>query len=106
VAQEPPAVFRTGGPGGFSDAIKSDPRHVEARKRTREVEVHFAEAERSVQTSEGVVHAKPGMPSSPGRPGALARVARSLPGKYQPVAPSRRGCGFTAPCRTGSSRCA
>ena len=92
VAQEPPAVFRTGGPGGFSDAIKSDPRHVEARKRPREVGVHFAEAERSVQTSEGVVHAKPGDAILTGPAGEHWRVSRAhFPGKYQPVAPVEAG---------------
>jgi hypothetical protein len=92
VRQEAPAVFRSSGRGGFSDAIKSDPRHVEARKRPRKVEVHFAETDRTVQTSEGVVHAKPGDAILTGPGGEHWRVSRAhFSGKYQPVAPVEAG---------------
>jgi hypothetical protein len=92
VRQESPAFFRSSGRGGFADAVKSDPRHVEARKRPRTVEVRFAEAECTVQTSEGVVHAKPGDAILTGSAGEHWRVSRAhFAGKYQPLAPVEAG---------------
>ena len=89
---ESPAVFRSSGRRGYADAIESDPRHVQARKRPGKVEVRFADAECTVQTSEGVVQAKPGDAILTGRAGERWRVSRAhFAAKYEPLPPTEGG---------------
>jgi hypothetical protein len=53
-------VLRSSGQPEYSGVVKEDPRHVVARKLAQHVEVRFADAACTVQTTEGVVHARPG----------------------------------------------
>lgn len=87
-------VFRSSTQGGFSNAIESDPRHVEARKRPGRVDVRFADAECIVQTTEGMVHAKAGDAILTGSGGEHWRVSRGhFSKKYVPVPPTVAGDG-------------
>jgi len=90
--QESPAVYRSSGRSGYTNAIQSDPRHVEARKRPGKLEVRFADTECIVQTPEGIVHAKPGDAILTGSAGEHWRVSRAhFAAKYEPLAPARAG---------------
>lgn len=92
MSQGGPPVFRSSGRDGYADAIERDPRHVEARKRPGNVAVRFADAECTVQTAEGIVHAKPGDAILTGSAGERWRVSRAhFAAKYQPVAPAEAG---------------
>lgn len=97
MSEIPPASFRSGGRSGYSDAIKNDPRHVEARKRPGRVEVRFAETDCAVQTREGVVHARPGDALLTGAAGERWRVSRRhFADKYAPLDPSAAGAAGAA----------
>jgi hypothetical protein len=92
VGQESPAVYRSSGLSGYTNEIRSDPHHVEARKRPGKVEVRFADGECTLQTPEGIVHAKPGDAILTGSGGERWRVSRAhFAAKYEPLAPARTG---------------
>jgi hypothetical protein len=94
--EKSPSVFRSSARSGYSDAVRGDPRHVEARKRPGRVEVRFADAECAVRTSEGLVHAKPGDAILTGTAGEHWRVSRAhFAKKYEPLSPTSAGdAGF------------
>ena len=84
--------FRSSGQRGYSSSIEADPRRVFARKRQREIDVRFTPIECTVQTPEGVVHARAGDAIITGTAGEHWRVSRSrFPYKYRPVPPTVAG---------------
>ncbi len=84
--------FRSTGSPGYSSAIRSDSRHVVARKREREVRVRFAHGECTVSSPEGLVHAKPGDAILTGASGENWRVSRPrFAAKYRPAAGTAPG---------------
>ena len=88
----PASVFRSSGRPGFSSWISADPRRISARKLEREIQVRFTPVACSVQTSEGLVQARPGDAILTGPAGEHWRVSRERFGeKYRPVAPTRIG---------------
>jgi hypothetical protein len=92
VSTSAPPLFRSSGQPGFSSTISDDPRCVQACKLEREVQVRFASAACTVQTREGVVHAKPGDAILTGSAGEHWRVSRArFAQKYRPVAPTLAG---------------
>jgi hypothetical protein len=96
VTERSAALFRSSARNGHADAIKCDPRRVEARKRSVRVGVRFADAECAVQTAEGTVHAKAGDAILTGKAGEHWRVSRAhFARKYEPLDPTRAGeAGF------------
>jgi hypothetical protein len=63
-----------------------------ARKRVREVEVSFTDVDCTVQTREGLVHARPGDAIITGVEGERWRVSRErFVEKYRPVPPTISG---------------
>ncbi len=85
-------VFRSSGQRGFTRSVSGDPRHVTARKFEREVGVRFASSACTVQTPEGLVHAKPGDAVITGVGGEHWRVSRAhFTDKYRPVPPTEMG---------------
>lgn len=77
--------FRSSARPGFASAISSHPRRVTARKRVQEVRVQFAAAPCTVQTREGLVHAKTGDAIVTGTAGERWRVSRAhFTEKYKP----------------------
>jgi hypothetical protein len=88
VNRAPLPLFRSSGQPGFSKVVSQDPRHITARKLEREIHVRFAPAACTVQTTEGVVHAKAGDAIVTGTAGETWRVSRAhFPHKYRPVPP-------------------
>lgn len=88
----PTPLFRSSGHRGFSSALSNDPRHVQARKFERQVQVQFAPEPCTVQTPEGLVHAQPGDAILTGIAGERWRVSRAHFGdKYRPVPPTNAG---------------
>lgn len=84
----PLPLFRSSGQHGFSTTVSDDPRHIAAMKFEREVQVRFAPAACTVQTPEGIVHAKPGDAILTGTAGEHWRVSQArFPHKYRPVPP-------------------
>ena len=87
-----PREFRSSGQPGFSTSVSSDPRHVEARKFERKIQVRFTVVECTVQTLEGVVHAQPGDAILTGTGGEHWRVSKArFPHKYRPTPPTVMG---------------
>jgi hypothetical protein len=87
-----PSVFRSSGQPGYSSWISVDPRHVAARKLEREIQVRFTLTHCTVQTSEGLVQAKPGDAILTGTAGEHWRVSLEHFGeKYRPVPPTLAG---------------
>ncbi len=85
-------LFRSSGRRGYSSTITADPRRVFARKLEREVQVRFAQADCTVQTSEGLVHARPGDAILTGTAGEHWRVSREhFPEKYRAAPPTLMG---------------
>ncbi len=85
-------LFRSSGRRGYSSTIGADPRRVFARKLEREIQVRFAEAACTVQTSEGLVHARPGDAILTGSAGEHWRVSRErFAEKYRPAPPTLMG---------------
>jgi hypothetical protein len=81
-------MFRSSGQHGFSNAVSDNPRHVAARKFERVIQVRFAAAACTVQTHEGIVHAKPGDAIITGVAGEKWRVSQAhFARKYRPVPP-------------------
>src|SRR5215470_2012054 len=88
----PLPLFRSSGQPGYSSLVTGDPRHVQARKLVREIDVYFADGPCVVRTNEGVVHAQPGDAIITGIAGEHWRVSRArFPEKYQPVPPTVSG---------------
>jgi len=88
----PVSLFRSSGQPGFSERISADPQRVLARKLEREIDVRFTPVACTVQTSEGVVHARPGDAIITGTAGEHWRVSRSrFSDKYRPVPPTVAG---------------
>jgi hypothetical protein len=88
----PAPIFRSSGRPGFSSLIQNDPQHVVARKLAREIQVRFAATDCHVQTSEGVVNARPGDAIITGISGEHWRVSSShFSDKYEPVPPTKLG---------------
>jgi PGDYG protein len=92
VSVAPPPLFRSSGEPGFSSILTEDPRHIAARKLEREVHVRFAPSACTVQTREGLVHAKSGDAILTGIAGETWRVSRAhFANKYRPVPPLSAG---------------
>lgn len=88
----PKPVFRSSGQHGFVRSVTDDRRHVAARKYEREVGVRFIEAPCTVQTPEGVVHARAGDAVITGAGGEHWRVSRRhFSDKYRPIPPTVMG---------------
>jgi len=85
-------LFRSSGQRGYSSTISADPRRVFARKLEREIQVQFAQVACTVQTTEGLVHARPGDAILTGIAGEHWRVSRErFAEKYRPVPPTPAG---------------
>ena len=85
-------LFSSSGQPGYSSLIRGDPRRVHARKLEREIDVRFTPIACTVQTPEGVVHARPGDAIITGTAGEQWRVSRAHFGdKYRPVPPTAAG---------------
>ena len=85
-------IFRCSGKSGFSAEVSGDPRHVEARKLEREVDVRFTDVACDVRTPEGVVHAHPGDAILTGNGDHHWRVSHAkFANKYRPVPPTAAG---------------
>ena len=88
----PPRLFRSSGQPGFSPFVSEHPRRVVARKREQVIHARFAPDACTVQTKEGLVHAKPGDAILTGTAGETWRVSHShFRLKYRPVAPVEDG---------------
>ena len=85
-------IFRSSGVRGFSSEVANHPQRLDARKRENEVTVHFTSTACTVNTPEGVVHAKPGDAILCGIAGEHWRVsAARFPEKYRAVPPTAAG---------------
>ena len=92
MTQKSVPLFRSSGQSGFSSVFSSDPRRVFARKLEREIDVRFTPVACTVQTPEGVVHARPGDAIITGTAGEHWRVSRArFTDKYRPVPPTLAG---------------
>jgi PGDYG protein len=92
VSPEPLPRFCSSGQRGYSSLISADPRRVFARKLEREIEVRFTPVACTVQTAEGLVHARPGDAIITGTAGEHWRVSRArFADKYRPVPPTVAG---------------
>jgi PGDYG protein len=79
-------LFKSSARPGYTDAIGGNPQRVVARKLEREVQVRFAREACSVQTNEGLVHAKVGDAILTGINGEHWRVSQArFPDKYRPA---------------------
>jgi hypothetical protein len=85
-------LFRSSGQPGYSTEVGGNPQRVVARKLEREVQVRFAREACTVQTNEGVVHAKVGDAILTGINGEHWRVSQArFPAKYQPASSTTLG---------------
>jgi PGDYG protein len=92
VSLEPLPRFSSSGQRGYSSLISVDPRRIFARKLEREIDVRFTPEACTVQTPEGVVHARPGDAVITGTAGEHWRVSRArFADKYRPVPPTVAG---------------
>ena len=90
----PVPVFRSSTTPGYSSLVSADPRRVLARKLVREIRVRFAADPCTVETHEGVVHARAGDAILTGTADEHWRVSRAhFAEKYQPVPPTVGGEG-------------
>ena len=88
----PLLLFRSSGQRGYSNSISSDPRRVFARKLERQIQVQFTPIACTVQTREGLVHARSGDAIVTGTAGERWRVSRErFAEKYRPVPPTIAG---------------
>jgi hypothetical protein len=88
VNARPRPLFRSSAQPGFSNTVSDDPRHITAIKLEREVHVRFAQEPCTVQTQEGIVHARAGDAILTGIAGEHWRVSQArFPHKYRPVPP-------------------
>jgi hypothetical protein len=92
VSSRPVPLYCSSGQRGYSSLVSSDPHRVVARKLEREVDVRFTPIECTVETPEGVVHARPGDAIITGTAGEHWRVSRArFADKYRPVPPTVAG---------------
>jgi PGDYG protein len=85
-------LFFSSAQRGYSSFVNTDPHRVFARKLVREVQVRFTPVACTVQTSEGLVHARPGDAILSGGVGEHWRVSRArFAEKYRPVPPTVDG---------------
>jgi hypothetical protein len=85
-------IFRCSGKSGFSSEVAENPRHVEARKLEREVDVRFTATACIVRTPEGIVHAHAGDAILTGNGGHHWRVSQAkFANKYRPLPPTVAG---------------
>lgn len=92
MTQGPLPLFRSSGQPGFSSSIRADPRRVLARKLEHEIDVRFTPTACTVQTQEGIVHAKPGDAIITGTAGEHWRVSQArFAERYRPVPPTVAG---------------
>lgn len=85
-------VFHSSAQRGHSDAIDEIPGRVFARKLGREIQVHFTPQPCTVQTAEGIVHARAGDAIVTGTEGERWRISRRhFKEKYRPVPPTVSG---------------
>lgn len=88
----PIPVYRSSGQLGYSSRISTDPRRVVARKREHVIDVRFTPTACTLQTIEGVVHARSGDAILTGIGGEHWRVSREhFNRKYRPVPPTPAG---------------
>lgn len=88
----PAPLFRSSGHRGYSSSISADPRSIYARKLEREIQVRFTPIACTVQTPEGLVHARPGDAILTGIAGEHWRVSHErFAEKYRPVPPTLAG---------------
>ena len=84
--------FRSSSRRGYASEIGRNPRHVRARKLSREVQVRFAQSAGTIQTDEGEVHVRPGDAIMTGVAGEQWRVsAAHFASRYEPVPPTQAG---------------
>lgn len=88
-----PEVFHSGSSNGYAEALQGSlGRTVRARKREQAVHVRFAEQAATVETLEGIVHAKLGDAIVTGLFGEDWPVSRdAFAGKYDAVPPLQMG---------------
>jgi hypothetical protein len=92
VTEKAEPVFRSSAQRGYSSAVSGHPARVVARKLSREVDVQFTSTACSVQTQEGLVHARPGDAIVTGGAGERWRVSRGhFAEKYRAVPPTVDG---------------
>jgi hypothetical protein len=92
VSVGPSPLFRSSGQRGYSSLISADPRRVFARKLEREIQATFTPVSCTVQTPEGLVHARSGDAILTGTAGERWRVSRErFAEKYRPVPPTLAG---------------
>ena len=85
-------MFRSHAQPGYSSAVSNHPGRVLARKVAREVEVQFTSTACTVQTQEGVVHARPGDAIVTAGAGDRWPVSRGyFAEKYRAVPPTVEG---------------
>ncbi len=85
-------LFRSSGRPGYTDEIGGNPQRVVARKLEREVQVRFAQEACTVQTNEGLVHARVGDAILTGINGEHWRVSKArFPDKYRPSTSTEAG---------------
>jgi hypothetical protein len=85
-------LYCSSGQRGYSSLVSGDPHRVVARKLEREIDVRFTPVECTVETPEGVVHARPGDAIITGTAGEHWRVSRArFADKYRPVPPTVAG---------------
>ena len=85
-------LFRSHAQPGYSRAVSNHPGRVLARNVAREVEVQFTSIACTVQTQEGVVHARPGDAIVTGGAGDRWPVSREyFAEKYRAVPPTIEG---------------
>jgi hypothetical protein len=79
-------LFKSSGQPGYTDEVGGNPSRVVARKLERVIQVRFAKEACTVQTNEGVVHAKVGDAILTGINGEHWRVSQArFPDKYRPA---------------------
>lgn len=92
MSSRPPPLYRSSGQRGYSSLVSGDPRRVVARKLEREIDVRFTPIECTIETKEGVVHARSGDAIITGTAGEHWRVSRAhFAGRYRPVPPTVAG---------------
>lgn len=85
-------LYCSSGQRGYSNLVSGDPHRVLARKLEREIDVRFTPVECTVETPEGVVHARPGDAIVTGTAGEHWRVSRArFADKYRPIPPTVAG---------------
>jgi hypothetical protein len=85
-------LFKSSGRPGYTDEVGGNPQRTVARKLERQVQVRFAREPCTVQTNEGIVHARVGDAILTGINGEHWRVSQArFPDKYQPSPATKPG---------------